>query len=116
MTTPYDPAQNQPGQQPMPPTAQFPQVPAGQFPSPPGQVFHADGTITALDASGREHDVDGEAALYGNDDAKGFLDEIIPGNSVKANVYFEVPMGTKLRAITIAAGIFTLAEDAVVTP
>lgn len=38
MTTPYDPAQNQPGQQPMPPTAQFPQVPAGQYlPPPAGQ-------------------------------------------------------------------------------
>ncbi|MFF4894382.1 hypothetical protein [Micromonospora chersina] len=60
MTTPYDPAQNQPGQQPMPPTAQFPQVPAGQFSPPTGQVFHADGAITALDASAREHDVDGE--------------------------------------------------------
>jgi hypothetical protein len=278
MTTPYDPAQNQPGQQPMPPTAQFPQVPAGQFPPPPGQypppapgqypppppgqfppppaakkrpswllptligvgvfvvlccggsmvigltsddkksdgvsaskeipavnpstsapsaaapapttssaapapakttaapapakpktfgigdkvrggdfeftvnsvkcgisqvgssyfnhkaqgtfcrvsvtaknvtksakLFHADGTITAQDASGREYDVDGEAAIYGNDDAKGFLDEINPGNSVKANVYFDVPKGTKLKTITFDAGLFTLAEDAVVT-
>ncbi|MEU4477805.1 hypothetical protein AB0F68_07020 [Micromonospora sp. NPDC023966] len=39
-----------------------------------------------------------------------------PGNSVKANLYFEVPKGTKLKAITIATGIFTLAGDAVVTP
>lgn len=270
MTTPYDPAQNQPGQQPMPPTAQFPQVPAGQYPPPPGQypppppgqfppppaakkrpswllptligvgvlvllccggslviglasdnkktdgvsaskeipavnpstsapsaaapapttssaapaptnttaapapakpktfgigdkvrggdfeftvnsvkcgisqvgssyfnhkaqgtfcrvsvtaknvtksahLFHADGTITAQDASGREYDVDGEAAIYGNDDAKGFLDEINPGNSVKANVYFDVPKGTKLKTLTFDAGLFTFAEDAVVT-
>lgn len=41
---------------------------------------------------------------------------INPGNSVKANVYFEVPNGTKLKAITIAAGLFTFAEDAVVKP
>lgn len=116
MTTPYDPAQNQPGQQPMPLTAQFPQVPAGQIPPPPSQAFHADGTITAQDASGRDHDVDGEAALQGNDDAKGLPDEINPGNSVKANVYFEVPKGTKLKAITFAARLFTFAEDAAVTP
>ena len=55
------------------------------------------------------------AAFYGNDDAKGFLDEINPGNSVKANVYFDVPKGTKLKTITFDAGLFTLAEDAVVT-
>ncbi|WP_262285469.1 DUF4352 domain-containing protein [Micromonospora sp. MA102] len=116
MTTCYDPAQNQPGQQPMPPTAQFPQVPAGQFPPQPGQVFHADGTVTAQDAFGREYDVDGEAAIYSHDDTKGFLDKINPGNSVKANGYFEVPEGTMLKAITIAAGLFTFAGDAVVTP
>lgn len=79
------------------------------------KLFHADGTITAQDGSGREYDVDGEAAIYGNDDAKGFLDEINPGNSVKANVYFDVPKGTKLKTITFDAGLFTLAEDAVVT-
>ncbi|MFC4110347.1 DUF4352 domain-containing protein [Micromonospora zhanjiangensis] len=79
------------------------------------KLFHADGTITAHDASGREYDVDGEAAIYGNDDAKGFLDEINPGNSVKANVYFDVPKGTKLKTITFDAGLFTFAEDAVVT-
>ncbi|WP_089013678.1 DUF4352 domain-containing protein [Micromonospora inositola] len=78
-------------------------------------LFHADGTITAQDASGREYDVDGEAAIYDNDDAKGFLDEINPGNAVKANVYFDVPKGTKLKTITFDAGLFTLAEDAVVT-
>lgn len=78
-------------------------------------LFHADGTITAQDAAGREYEVDGEAAIYGNEDGKGFLDEINPGNSVKANVYFDVPKGTKLKTITFDAGLFTLAEDAVVT-
>ncbi|WP_446220656.1 DUF4352 domain-containing protein [Micromonospora sp. IBHARD004] len=53
--------------------------------------------------------------MYGNEDTKGFLDEINPGNSVKANVYFDVPKGTKLKTITFDAGLFTLAEDAVVT-
>ncbi|MFI7284119.1 hypothetical protein ACIBOV_28055 [Micromonospora chersina] len=28
---------------------------------------------------------------------------------MNANVYFEVPKGTKLKAITVAAGLFTLA-------
>ncbi|MEV1071590.1 DUF4352 domain-containing protein [Micromonospora parva] len=78
-------------------------------------TFHADGTITAQDGSGRKYEVDGEAAIYGNTDGQGFLDKINPGNSVKANVYFDVPKGTKLKTITFDAGLFTLAEDAVVT-
>ncbi|MFG3604846.1 DUF4352 domain-containing protein [Micromonospora chersina] len=78
-------------------------------------TFHADGTLTAQDATGREYEADGEAGIYGNTDGQGFLDEINPGNSVKANVYFDVPKGTKLKTITFDAGLFTLAEDAVVT-
>lgn len=79
------------------------------------KLFHADSTLTAQDGSGREYSPDGEAGIYGNGDAQGFLDEINPGNSVKANVYFDVPKGTKLKTITFDAGLFTLAEDAVVT-
>ncbi|MEV0157586.1 DUF4352 domain-containing protein [Micromonospora sp. NPDC050686] len=78
-------------------------------------IFHADGTLTAQDASGREYEADGEAGIYGNSDGQGFLDEINPGNSVTANVYFDVPKGTKLKTITFDAGLFTFAEDAVVT-
>ncbi|SCL29680.1 protein of unknown function [Micromonospora nigra] len=77
--------------------------------------FHADGSLTAQDASGRNYSVDGEAGIYGNSDGQGFLDEINPGNSVTANVYFDVPKGTKLKTITLDAGLFTFAEDAVVT-
>ncbi|WP_405433839.1 DUF4352 domain-containing protein [Micromonospora sp. NBC_00617] len=75
--------------------------------------FHADGT--AQDGSGREFEVDGAAGIYGNTDGQGFLDKIIPGNAVKANVYFDVPKGTKLKTITFKAGLFTFADDAVVT-
>ncbi|WP_327028230.1 DUF4352 domain-containing protein [Micromonospora sp. NBC_01740] len=78
-------------------------------------LFHADGTVTVQDAAGREYDADGAAGMYGNDDARGFLDEINPGNSVRANVFFDVPKGTKLKTITFDAGLFTLAEDAVVS-
>ncbi|GAB3077473.1 DUF4352 domain-containing protein [Micromonospora schwarzwaldensis] len=78
-------------------------------------LFHADGTVTAQDASGREYDADGEAGIYGNRDGRGFLDEINPGNSVSANVFFDVPKGTKLKTITFDAGLLTLAKDAVVT-
>ncbi|MGC4791742.1 DUF4352 domain-containing protein [Micromonospora sp. DT178] len=77
-------------------------------------LFHADGTVTAQDAAGREYDADGTAGMYGNNDASGFLDEINPGNSVRANVFFDVPKGTKLKTITLDAGLFTFAEDAVV--
>lgn len=77
-------------------------------------LFHADGTLTAQDRAGREYSPDGQAGIYGNNDAQGFLDEINPGNSVRVNVYFDVPKGTKLKSITFSAGLFTLAEDAVV--
>lgn len=77
-------------------------------------TFHADGSITAQDAGDRKYEVDGEAGIYGNSDGQGFLDEINPGNSVTANVYFDVPKGTKLKTITLDAGLFTFAEDAVV--
>jgi hypothetical protein len=77
--------------------------------------FHADGTVTAKDSAGREFDADGEANIYGNKDGAGFLDEINPGNQVRAFVYFDVPKGAKLTTITFDAGLFTLAEDAVVT-
>ncbi|MEE3920084.1 DUF4352 domain-containing protein [Micromonospora sp. BRA006-A] len=79
------------------------------------KLFHADGTVSALDATGREYEADGEAAIYGNEDGEGFLDEINPGNAVKANVYFDVPKGTKLVKLVFDAGLFTLAEDAEVT-
>lgn len=78
-------------------------------------TFHADGSVSAQDSSGREYEADGEAGIYGNSDGQGFLDEINPGNSVTANVYFDVPKGTKLKTITLDAGLFTFAEDAVVT-
>ncbi|MFI7302394.1 DUF4352 domain-containing protein [Micromonospora aurantiaca] len=79
------------------------------------KLFHADGTVSALDATGREYEADGEAAIYGNEGGEGFLDEINPGNAVKANVYFDVPKGTKLVKLVFDAGLFTLAEDAEVT-
>ncbi|MGN9912554.1 DUF4352 domain-containing protein [Phytohabitans sp. LJ34] len=77
--------------------------------------FHADGTVTAKDTTGREFSADGEANIYGNKDGAGFLDEINPGNKVRAFVYFDVPKGTKLATVTFDAGLFTLAEDAAVT-
>ncbi|MEU1601986.1 DUF4352 domain-containing protein [Micromonospora matsumotoense] len=79
------------------------------------RTFHADGTITAQDASGGKYEADGKAGIYGNSDGQGFLDKINPGNSVTANVYFDVPKGTKLKTITLDAGVFTFAQDAVIT-
>ncbi|WP_327039160.1 DUF4352 domain-containing protein [Micromonospora maris] len=78
------------------------------------QLFHADGTVTAQDGSGREYGANGTAGIYGNKDGAGFLNEINPGNSIRAFVYFDVPKGTKLTSITFDAGLFTFAEDAVV--
>ncbi|OZV83112.1 hypothetical protein CA850_06340 [Micromonospora echinospora] len=78
-------------------------------------LFHADGTVTAQDGGGREYSADGTAGMYGNKSGAGFLEEINPGNSIRAFVFFDVPKGTKLTSITFDAGLFTLAEDAVVT-
>ncbi|WP_232534047.1 DUF4352 domain-containing protein [Plantactinospora sp. KBS50] len=78
-------------------------------------LFNAGSTLTAQDGAGREYSPDGRAGMYGNEDAQGFLDQINPGNSVRAKVHFDVPKGTKLKSITFDAGLFTLAEDAVVT-
>ncbi|MFY1702774.1 DUF4352 domain-containing protein [Micromonospora sp. WMMA1923] len=79
------------------------------------QMFHADNVLRAEDADKREYKPDGVAAMYGNDDAQGFLSEINPGNAVRANVFFDVPKGVKLKKIIFDAGLFTFAEDAVVT-
>jgi hypothetical protein len=78
-------------------------------------LFHADGTVSARDASDREYEADGEANIYGNKDGAGFLDEINKGNSIRSFVYFDVPKNTKLTTIVFDAGLFTLAEDAVVS-
>lgn len=78
-------------------------------------LFHADNTVSAADGEGRTYSADGEANIYGNDDGSGFLDEVNPGNSVRAFVFFDIPKGVKLKTIIFDAGLFTLAEDAVVT-
>lgn len=76
--------------------------------------FIADGSVTVTDAKGREFSADGEAGVYGNKDGKGFMDEINPGNSVRAFVYFDVSGGVKLTGATFDAGLFTLAENVTV--
>ncbi|WP_308424565.1 DUF4352 domain-containing protein [Micromonospora sonchi] len=58
--------------------------------------------LTELRGLGNQ--ADGEAGIYGNSDAQGFLDKINPGNSMAANVVFDVPKGTKLKSITLDAG------------
>jgi len=73
--------------------------------------FHADGTVKAKDGAGREFSADGEAGLYGNSDGAGFLDEINPGNRVRAYVFFDVPKGTKIKTVLFDGGWF--GDDAV---
>lgn len=73
--------------------------------------FHADSAVKAR-AGDVVFSADSEAGIYGNKDAAGFLDEINPGNQVRAFVYFDVPKNTKLDTIVFDAGLFTFAEDA----
>jgi hypothetical protein len=57
------------------------------------------GNQTLIDTKGREFDADPEASLWTDKDSKSFLQQINPGNSVKGQLIYDVPRGTKLKAI-----------------
>lgn len=50
----------------------------------------------AFDAEGTQYDADGGAAIYVNEDAETFLNNINPGNQVKGVVPFDVPKDVKI--------------------
>ncbi|MEU8122387.1 DUF4352 domain-containing protein [Spirillospora sp. NPDC049024] len=56
---------------------------------------------TLIDAKGREFDADPEASLWTEEDSKSFLQQINPGNTVKGKLIYDVPPGTKLKAIEL---------------
>jgi hypothetical protein len=68
-------------------------------------LFDAGSTVTATDAQGRKFSADGTAGIYGNKDAAGFLNQINPGNEVRAFVYFDVPKGGTLTGVTFRSGL-----------
>lgn len=62
--------------------------------------------VKAKDAKGREFSPDGTAGMFGNKNAAGFLDEINPGNTVRAFVFFDLPKGADLTKLELTAGMF----------
>jgi len=65
---------------------------------------------TAFDADGREFSSDSEAAIYVKG-SESFLNEINPGNSVKATVVFDVPKGAKLTKVELHDSMFSGGVD-----
>jgi hypothetical protein len=55
----------------------------------------------AYDAAGAEYSADTEAGIYANTDQSTFLEEINPGNTVKGELVFDVPPGTKLTSVVL---------------
>ncbi len=61
-----------------------------------------DGTSQkAYDAKNTQYSDDSEAEVAINKDARTFLEQINPGNSVKGQLVFDVPKGTKLTSIEL---------------
>jgi hypothetical protein len=59
------------------------------------------GNQTLIDTKGREFDADPEASLWTDKESKSFLQQINPGNSVRGKLIYDVPRGTKLKAIEL---------------
>ena len=56
---------------------------------------------TLIDTKDREFEADPEASLWTTEDSKSFLQQINPGNSVKGQLIYDIPRGTKLKAIEL---------------
>lgn len=55
----------------------------------------------AFSATGAEYANDTGAEIYANDEAKTFLNEINPGNSVTGTVVFDIPKGERLKSLEL---------------
>ncbi|WBB76627.1 DUF4352 domain-containing protein [Micromonospora sp. WMMD1128] len=55
----------------------------------------------AYAANGTEYSADGTAALYANQDAETFLNDINPGNQVTGVVVFDIPKNVKLARLEL---------------
>ena len=70
------------------------------------EVF-VDASQQATDAAGNTYSVDSGAAIYANEDASTFLEQINPGNTVKGALVFDVRKGTKLTSVVLHESMFT---------
>jgi Domain of unknown function (DUF4352) len=55
----------------------------------------------AFNTAGQELAADGEASIYANEDHQTFLNQINPGNSVKAILVFDIPKGAALQRLQL---------------
>ena len=55
----------------------------------------------AYAADGTEYSADGAAAIYANENAETFLNDINPGNQVTGVVVFDIPKGVKLTKLEL---------------
>ncbi|GAA0368228.1 hypothetical protein GCM10009541_08300 [Micromonospora gifhornensis] len=61
----------------------------------------------AYAADGTEYSADGGAALYANENAETFLNDINPGNQVTGVVVFDIPRGVKLTKLELHDSMFS---------
>jgi len=64
------------------------------------QLFDSS-TISGVDNLGRQMSSDGSATLWANNGAAAFLNQINPGNTVKAVIVFDVPAGATLNELLV---------------
>ncbi|WP_024934748.1 MULTISPECIES: DUF4352 domain-containing protein [Actinomadura] len=62
---------------------------------------------TLIDTKSRKFEADPEASLWTDKDSKSFLQQINPGNSVKGILIYDVPRGTRLKAIDLHDSMFS---------
>lgn len=70
------------------------------------EIFN-DSSQKAYDAANTEYSVDSGAAIWANKDSSTFLEQINPGNTVKGDLVFDVPQGTKLGSVVLHESAFT---------
>ena len=70
------------------------------------QMF-TDSAQSGFDSQGRELGADTSAGIWANEDARGFLEDINPGNSVTVKVVFDLPAGEKLTSVLLHDSVFS---------
>jgi hypothetical protein len=66
-----------------------------------------DSSQQATDAKGNVYSVDTAAGISANQDSSTFLEDINPGNTVKGDLVFDVPQGTKLDSLVLHESMYT---------
>jgi uncharacterized protein DUF4352 len=61
----------------------------------------------ATDATGNVYSVDSDAGISANGESSVFLEQINPGNSVRGQLVFDVPAGTKLTSVVLHESFYT---------